>query len=214
MTNYTTDIDTRTDTHMDETEDEEVKRNCFGMKHYESSSDEESCSEESGEFSSPIKFSSGKPPLGIGILRPTPMTLQRVLQKRLVDPIKHPQQIIRNECEFSDDEQDSRHDDQSCESSVNHATFPKINKDDCEIADDDSSASEATEDISDEDEEDVAEESSVLDELLSARKEFLLKMMYPQFQMMPLLALMQATNHLTKRNQRTTKKMIQTFELS
>jgi hypothetical protein len=139
MTNYTTDIDTRTDTHMDETEDEEVKRNCFGMKHYESSSDEESCSDESGEFrwvqehenstgfllksyspkkflhsfsyqshqldSSPIKFSSGKPPLGIGILRPTPMTLQRVLQKRLVDPIKHPQQIIRNECEFSDDEQ-------------------------------------------------------------------------------------------------------------
>ena len=27
---------------MDETEDEEVKRNCFGMKHYETSSDEES----------------------------------------------------------------------------------------------------------------------------------------------------------------------------
>ena len=142
MTNYTTDIDTRTDTHMDDTEDEEVKRNCFGMKHYESSSDEESCSDErneSGEFrwvqkhgnstdflfksyspkkflhsvpcetyyfdSSPIKFSSGKPPLGIGILRPTPMTLQRVLQKRLVDPIKHPQQIIRNECEFTDDEE-------------------------------------------------------------------------------------------------------------
>jgi len=26
---------------MDETEDEEVKRNCFGMKHYESSSNEE-----------------------------------------------------------------------------------------------------------------------------------------------------------------------------
>lgn len=25
---------------MDETEDEEVKRNCYGMKHYESSSDE------------------------------------------------------------------------------------------------------------------------------------------------------------------------------
>ena len=27
---------------MDETEDEEVKRCCFGMKHYESSSDEDS----------------------------------------------------------------------------------------------------------------------------------------------------------------------------
>jgi hypothetical protein len=26
---------------MDETEDEEVKRNCFGMKHYESSGSEE-----------------------------------------------------------------------------------------------------------------------------------------------------------------------------
>jgi hypothetical protein len=25
---------------MDETEDEEVKRNCFGMKHYESSSED------------------------------------------------------------------------------------------------------------------------------------------------------------------------------
>ncbi len=35
---------------MDETEDEEVKRNCFGMKHYESSSDEESCSDESEEL--------------------------------------------------------------------------------------------------------------------------------------------------------------------
>jgi hypothetical protein len=50
--------------------------------------------------------------------------------------------------------------------------------------------------------------------LLTARKKFLLKMMYPQFQMMPLLALMQATNHLTKTFQRTTKKMMKTFELS
>jgi hypothetical protein len=34
---------------MDETEDEEVKRNCFGMKHYESSGSEEQ--EESGDDS-------------------------------------------------------------------------------------------------------------------------------------------------------------------
>jgi len=32
---------------MDETEDEEVKRNCFGMKHYESSSKEEESDDDS-----------------------------------------------------------------------------------------------------------------------------------------------------------------------
>ncbi len=45
---YTRDYDTGTN--MDDTEDEEVKRNCFGMKHYETSSEEESDEEESSDL--------------------------------------------------------------------------------------------------------------------------------------------------------------------
>ena len=48
ITNYLNDIDTNKN--MDETEDEEVKRNCFGMKHYESSSDESEDEDESGDL--------------------------------------------------------------------------------------------------------------------------------------------------------------------
>ena len=52
---------------------------------------------------SPIKFRCGNPS-GRGVLKPTPMTLQRVLENKIVQPKKQAHQIIHNECEFSDDE--------------------------------------------------------------------------------------------------------------
>jgi len=94
---------------MDETEDEEVKRNCFGMKHYESSSNEEQESDddsvESGVEKRPIKFGCHKP-LGNGIVKPTPVALLHSTLENMIDygtSVKK-FQIIHNECAFSEEE--------------------------------------------------------------------------------------------------------------
>jgi len=96
---------------MDETEDEEVKRNCFGMKHYESSSKEEESDDDSvaSVVERPIKFGCYKP-IGIGIVKPTPVPVsfsQNSLDERFDDRNSVKKfQIIHNECEFSEEGSD------------------------------------------------------------------------------------------------------------
>lgn len=95
---------------MDETEDEEVKRNCYGMKHYESSSDDgetSDCDFVSSGF--PIKFSCEKP-RGV-FLKPTPMPSKGI--DRGCYDTKEFHHSTHNECnnEFSNDE-DSESDDE------------------------------------------------------------------------------------------------------
>lgn len=104
---------------MDETEDEEVKRSCFGMKHYESSSDEDSdCESVDVDSGSPIKFRCGKPSRS-DVLKPTPLTLQRIIEKKSAASLKPSHGIIHNECEFSGDENASSDEDQEEDVSFN-----------------------------------------------------------------------------------------------
>jgi hypothetical protein len=135
---------------MDETEDEEVKRNCFGMKHYETSSDEESDEESvaSGSVALPVKFACDKPS-GIDVFKPTPLNFQLTVEKRDGHTKKH---IIHNECEFSDDES-SASDEASVQSDEDG--FQE------EIDDLEDSASEASDEGSDELEESFSADEAV-----------------------------------------------------
>lgn len=168
---YTRDYDTGTN--MDDTEDEEVKRNCFGMKHYETSSEEESDEEESSDLGSPIKFSCGNPSER-GVLKPTPMTLQRVLEQRLAHPKKGHKKIIHNECEFSEDEEASG--DEESRTSINELThYSDVDKE-ASLAKADDYESDATDDTSeDEEAEDDLdqEEVSYVDETMNNEEESL-----------------------------------------
>eukprot|EP00979_Chaetoceros_neogracilis_P005365 scaffold982_cov234-Chaetoceros_neogracile.AAC.5 len=96
---------------MDETEDEEVKRNCFGMKHYESSSQDGGSDDDSASgVQFPIKFGCYKP-TGNGLVKPTPVPMANPL--KVLDESSDQRmsvkkyQIIHNECEFSEEGSDS-----------------------------------------------------------------------------------------------------------
>jgi hypothetical protein len=88
---------------MDDTEDEEVKRNCFGKMHYTETSDEEEDSDaESTMSSNSIKFFVNYKPLGKGVFQPKPIVLDSIVEQREPSLKK----IIHNECEFSDEEEE------------------------------------------------------------------------------------------------------------
>lgn len=89
------------DINMDDTEDEEVKKNCFGKLHYTETSEEESDAECSFESNS-IKVFANHRPSGKQLLKPQPIVLPRIVEQR--EP--HVKKIIHNECEFSEDDDD------------------------------------------------------------------------------------------------------------
>jgi len=88
---------------MDDTEDEEVKRNCFGFGMKYESTDEESCADE-GDSNFPINFRCEKP-VGDGFIRPRPIPSFQFIKKTGEGNLHHRKEnIIHNECEFSDND--------------------------------------------------------------------------------------------------------------
>lgn len=90
---------------MDETEDEEVKANAFGMRHYHSSSEEEDSDDEShaSDVERPLRFASGKNIRG-KVYKPKPLKYNDVDGTAKTTGLVKRSQIIHNECEFSEEE--------------------------------------------------------------------------------------------------------------
>jgi hypothetical protein len=94
---------------MDDTEDEEVKKNCFGKMHYtETSEEDEDSDAESTMSSNSIKFFVNHKPSGKGVFQPKPIVLDRIVEQREPSLKK----IIHNECEFSDDEEEEEEEEE------------------------------------------------------------------------------------------------------
>jgi len=105
-----------TSMNMDETEDEEVKENCFGMKQYTETSESDSDSDDE-EPSFPVNFRCEKP-IGCKVIRPKPRTPKHQVQEETQETTKdhnyhYKKYIIHNECEFSDDSGSSYEEEES-----------------------------------------------------------------------------------------------------